>query len=105
MSQVGTHVRMKYSVFGDHQACMCWGAGGWKGCLNTSHQYRSSAMPPTGISVPSEEITEINGPLYIFMLVYHNSNRQNELGVTELTCNSNRQNDFDIISLSMTLPI
>ncbi len=38
------------------------------------------------------------------MLIYYNSNRQNERAITKLTCDANRQNDFDIISLSMTLP-
>lgn len=41
---------MRYNL----QACMCWE---WEGCLNTSHQYHFSALPLTGISVPSEEIT------------------------------------------------
>lgn len=73
------------------QACMCWG---WESCLNTSHQYHFSALPLTGISVTSEEITVLNCPSCIFMLVYYNGDRQNELSITKLTCNANRQNDF-----------
>lgn len=108
MSQLRTNVCVicwdKIFIIGALQACMCCG---WEGCLNTSHQYHFSALPLTGIRVLSEEITVLNVlncPSCIFMLVYHNGNRQNERGITKLTCNSNRQNDFDIISLSMTLP-
>lgn len=80
------------------RACMCWG------CEACSHQYHPSALPLTGISIPSEEITVLSCPSCIFMLVYYNGHVQNELGITKLTCNANRQNAFDVISLSMTLP-
>ena len=106
MSPLGTNVCVicwdEIFIIGHNpQACMC---SGCEGCLNTSHQYHFSAFQLTGISIPSEEITVLNCPSCIFMPVYYNDDRENELGITKLTCNANRQNDFDIISLSMTLP-
>lgn len=83
------------------QACVSWRSE----CrLNTFHQYNFSALPLTGISVPSKEVNVLNCPSCIFMLVYYNDSRQNELNITILTCDANRQNDFEIISLSMKLP-
>lgn len=75
MSQLGTHVSVicwdEIFIIEDLQACMCWRCVCV--CLNTSHQYHSSALPLTGIRVPSEEITVLNCPSCIFMLVYHNA--------------------------------